>query len=179
MRGKSDEARSRGKSSSLPSHRRHGIRHQPARRHQARRLSHPRGADRMDGSSRLKSHAVPFLADDVPFRRAHPADLLAVLQMVASVAPAGRLDLQKTPRAATIAGTGFGKTRIANGGWENRFSDSRSIFYLPSSIFAFPFTPHVNHAQTRNSSRLNAPSVCSTTSSRPGKWFSISGNAKP
>jgi dolichyl-phosphate beta-glucosyltransferase len=52
-----------------------------------------------------------------------------------------------------------------------------SIFHPPSSLF--PFTPQVNHAQTRNSSRLNAPSVCSTTSSRPGKWFSITGSVKP
>ena len=90
---------------STSAHRRHGVRHQPARRHQARGLPHPRSADRMDGQGRLEGHvvAVPLVADDVPVRRAHPADLLAVLQIAAPVAPAGRLDLQKTPRAAAAA----------------------------------------------------------------------------
>src|ERR1017187_8366097 len=142
MRGKSDEARSRGKSSSLPSHRRHGVRHQPARRHQTRRLSHPRGADRMDGSSRLKSHAVPFLADDVPFRRAHPADLLAVLQMVASVASAGKLDLHQTPGAATVAGAGLGRWEIADQSWGGSVDVKTAIPpYLQTPISDLRFCP--------------------------------------
>ena len=35
---------------------------------------------------------------------ARPVDLLAVLQIAAAVASVGRLDLQKTPRAAAVAG---------------------------------------------------------------------------
>src|ERR1019366_3716286 len=117
MRGKGDETRVLRKNSSLSAYHRHGVRHQPARRHQARRLPHPRGADRMDGQGRLQSHVVPLLADDVALRRAHPADLLAVLQMVASVASAGRLDLHQTPGAATVAGTGLGRWEIADRSW--------------------------------------------------------------
>ena len=120
---------------------------------------------------RLQSRAVPFLADDVSFRRAHPADLLAVgLPVAASVASAGRLGLQKIARAAAVAGTGLEETRIADGRWRIEAGPGVfAIFYLPSSILAFPFIPQVNHAQTKNSSRLKAPSTCSAISKCPGK----------
>ena len=60
-------------------HRGHGVRHQSARRHQIRRVPHPRGAHGMDGQGRFEGHfhAVPIVADDVAVRHPHPADLLA------------------------------------------------------------------------------------------------------
>jgi len=77
------------------SHCRPGLRHQPAGGHQTGRLPHPRGADRVDGQGRLKSHVViiSLVADDAPFRLAHPADLFAALRLAAAAGPAGRLDL--------------------------------------------------------------------------------------
>src|ERR1039458_5690496 len=102
----------------------------------------------MDGSSRLKSHAVPFLADDVPFRRAHPADLLALhLQIAPAIAAVGRLGLQKIARAETVAGT--------KGNKDGRWKIEAGRRHLPSSIlhpsfgFGAPREPRADDQQVQ------------------------------
>src|ERR1041385_7655987 len=61
----------------------------------------------MDRQGRIEGHrvVVPFVADDVSFRGARAADLLAANLPVAPPACAARnLGLQKTPRAASAFG---------------------------------------------------------------------------
>jgi hypothetical protein len=52
-----------------------------------------------------KGRAVPPVNDDVSAASAHPVDPPAALQMTVAVAIVERPGLQKTPRAATVAGT--------------------------------------------------------------------------
>ena len=68
----------------------------------------------MDGQGWLESHlvAVPLVADDVSVRRAHPADLFAVLQISAPATPVGSMDLRKTPRAAAVIFVASPKSKV-------------------------------------------------------------------
>ena len=113
VRRESDAARGGRESPLVPAHRRHGVRHQPALLAEARRLPHPGGADRVDRQNRVESGAGPHVADDVPVRVAHPADLLAALPVAAPAAPAGSVGLQKASRPAAAAGTAVSSESLA------------------------------------------------------------------
>src|SRR5277367_825591 len=107
----------------------------------------------MDGQSRLESHlvAVPLVVDDVFVGRAHPVDLLAVLQMVAPAASARRMDLQKIARAEAVVAGRKGKIIICEMKTPRKFAaDARCVQFAAagnlrgvfiSQIIMFPFRP--------------------------------------
>src|SRR5437879_508558 len=58
----------------------------------------------MDGQDRVEGDDLADLANDVPLGDPDPAHLFAILQVAASTAAVGRLDLSKATAAAAAAG---------------------------------------------------------------------------
>src|ERR1043166_1512610 len=102
MPGKSDAPRSRRENSSLPAHRRFGVRRESCLLAQARRFQSRGIPDRMDRQNWFEGHAKldAELRGDGAVGHSPANVLFATLQMVRAAAAAGSMALQETPGAA-------------------------------------------------------------------------------